>query len=223
MPPGPPGRATRRAGWWDALIGPGARHRHRPLLRGLPQRARRVPGDDRTVVDRARRPPVGRTLPPDHHPRPGGRRGAAGRPPGHRPVGRRGRRIRWAGCGSSSGASGTPTGWPGRRCSPSGRRPPRRRSPCARVQCRGRPPRPRLPRRRLLRLRAGRPLTGMALARGIGQISYRTGRSSADRFGRRPQDGGGPAQRRPVRRRVVPRPPGREAGPALRPELRIWC
>ena len=32
------------------------------------------------------------------------------------------------------------------------------------------------------------PVAGMALARGVGQITYRTGREFAERFGRRPQD-----------------------------------
>ena len=37
-------------------IGPGPRDRHRPVLRRVPQRARRLPGHDRSGVDRSRRP-----------------------------------------------------------------------------------------------------------------------------------------------------------------------
>ena len=72
---------------------PGRGHRHRPLVRGLPQRARGVPGNDGPVVAVARRHAVGLAVPTADHPRPGGGRGAARRPPGHRPVGRGRRRF----------------------------------------------------------------------------------------------------------------------------------
>ncbi len=41
-----------RPGWWDNLIGPGSRRGHRPLVRGLAQPPRWVPGDDRSELDR---------------------------------------------------------------------------------------------------------------------------------------------------------------------------
>ena len=49
---GPSGPGQPTSGWWDGLIGPGRGARHRPLLRGVRQRARRLPGLDRAVVDR---------------------------------------------------------------------------------------------------------------------------------------------------------------------------
>ena len=48
-----PGHA--QLGWWNPLIGPGPRDRHRPVLRRVPERARRVPGHDGAGVDRSRR------------------------------------------------------------------------------------------------------------------------------------------------------------------------
>ena len=41
-----PGHPT--PGWWDDLIGPGKRARHRPLLRRVLERARRLPGQHRS-------------------------------------------------------------------------------------------------------------------------------------------------------------------------------
>ena len=53
-------RSRRGRAGGTRSIGPGARDRHRPVLRGVPQRARRLPGHDRSGVDRSRRP-AGRT------------------------------------------------------------------------------------------------------------------------------------------------------------------
>ena len=50
---GPVGRGHRRPAGGRASIGPGLADRHRPLLRRVRQRARRLPGLDRPGVDRA--------------------------------------------------------------------------------------------------------------------------------------------------------------------------
>ena len=62
------------------------------------------------------------------------------------------------------------------------------------------------------------PVEGLTLARGIGQVSYRTELEFEHRFAR---SAGlrGPAQGGTVRRRVVPPAPRREAGPPVRPQL----
>ena len=49
---GPAGPGHGDVGWWDGIIGPGRADRHRPLLRGVPERARRLPGHDRAGVRR---------------------------------------------------------------------------------------------------------------------------------------------------------------------------
>ena len=49
---GPAGPGHPTPGWWDPLVGPGRGHRHRPLVRGLPQRPGRLPGHDGAVVAR---------------------------------------------------------------------------------------------------------------------------------------------------------------------------
>ena len=51
---GPPGPGHPTGGWWDGLIGPGRRAGHRPVLRRLRERARRLPGDDGALVPWAR-------------------------------------------------------------------------------------------------------------------------------------------------------------------------
>ena len=108
---GPAGPGHPTPGGGTALIGPGCRHRHRPLVRGLPQRARRLPGDDRPVVAVARRHARGVAVPRDHHPRPGGGRGRCSPTTWASTGGPAWSAARWAGCGCSSGASGTPNGW----------------------------------------------------------------------------------------------------------------
>ena len=101
--PGRPGHPT--AGWWDGLIGPGRAARHRPVLRRLRQRARRLPGDDRAVVPRARTAAGGGRASRGDRPRPGAGRGRAGRRARHRPLGLRRRRLdgRHAGAGVGGG------------------------------------------------------------------------------------------------------------------------
>ena len=86
-----PGHPT--GGWWDGLIGPGPGTGHRPLLRRLRQRAGRLPGDDRALLDGSGRRPVGVPLPRGDRGRPGAGRGRARRRPGDRPLGLRRRRL----------------------------------------------------------------------------------------------------------------------------------
>ena len=105
-----------RAGPSDAgLVGGYGRaratDRHRPLVRRVPQRARRVPGLDRARRRRTRRRHAVRLAVPGHHdPRHGARPGPPGRPPRHRRRGTPSSAARWAGCRCSSGRSCTPTG-----------------------------------------------------------------------------------------------------------------
>ncbi len=93
---------------------------------------------------------------------------------------------RWGACGSSSGVSVTPTGSTGPSSWPWGRRRRPSRSDCAR--CRSGPS------SRIRPFPAGdyyltgaRPDEGLALARGIGQVSYRTDLEFEGRFGRKAQ------------------------------------
>ena len=87
--------------------------RHRPLVRGRPQRARRLPGHHRAVARRAgRRGTWGIALPAGHDPRPGGAPRWRSPTPSASTVGRASSAARWAGCARSSGRSGSPTGWP---------------------------------------------------------------------------------------------------------------
>ena len=55
---GPAGRGHPTPGWWEPIVGPGPRDRHRPLVRRVPQRARRVSGLDRPGVTASRRRPA---------------------------------------------------------------------------------------------------------------------------------------------------------------------
>src|SRR3981081_3655274 len=38
---------TGKPGWWETMVGPGKADRHRTLFRDLPERGRRLPGNDR--------------------------------------------------------------------------------------------------------------------------------------------------------------------------------
>ncbi len=49
-------------GWWDIVVGPGQADRHRPLLRHLPEHARRLPRHDRARTA-STRAPAGPTAP----------------------------------------------------------------------------------------------------------------------------------------------------------------
>ena len=111
-----PGHPT--PGWWDGADRAGSRAGHRPLVRRRGERARRLPGHHRPVSAAPDGRPWGVPLPAADRPRPGRRRGRAGRPPRHRPVGAGPRRLdgRHAGAGVGGRAPG-----PGRRgcsCSP---------------------------------------------------------------------------------------------------------
>ncbi len=83
-----------------------SRDRHRPVLRHRAERARRLPGHDRTVVGGAGRGRVGLAVPVRHGPRPGGDAGTTGGPARDRPV--RGRRRRLDGRHARAGARGDP-------------------------------------------------------------------------------------------------------------------
>ena len=138
------------------LIGPGPRHRHRPLLRGLRQRARRLPGLDRPGVASARTGasrtgPASRWCPSAtwSAPRPARRRAR------HRAVAQRHRRLDGRHAGPRVGRDVPRPG----RVARAHRHLRGRHRPADRLvehrSTRHRA-RPRLARRRLLRRRAGR-------------------------------------------------------------------
>ena len=205
-------RAIRLAGWWDGLIGPGAPIDTRPVLRRLPERARRLPGNDRARVGGPGRDALRIPLPGDHHPGPGRGRGGPGRPLGIETLGRRRRRLH----GRDAGPRVVRR--PPRPCGP-GRGPRRRggrhaptRSLCAR--CRSGPsgPIPAFaggdyygdrcpPRRRACASPGGSVSTQLPDRRGV------RGPVRADA-----QDAGGPLEGRPLRHRVVSPAPRGEAG-----------
>ena len=168
----------------DGRSGPA--DRHRPLVRRLPQRARRLPGHDRPGVAAPRRRPAVRLAVPGHHdPRHGARPGPARRPPRHRTLARRRSAARWAGCRCSSGRSCTRTG-----CARSSRSP----RACRRRRSRSRGARSAGGRSRLdPRWRGGDyydaepgdgPDEGLAIARMVAQVTFRSDNVFTDRFGR---------------------------------------
>ena len=190
-------RATPRPGWWDGHGRPRAAHRHRPLVRGVRQRARRVPGIDRPGVDRAGRPagPTARASRSSRSatwsaPRPrwptisGSRSGSASSA------------VRWAGCRCSSGGSCIPSGC-GRCCrSPRARRPPPSRSRWAASGRRAIALDPRWRGGDYYDAAPGRgPHAGLALARKVAQITFRSDDVFTDRFGREMADVAGRASR----------------------------
>ncbi len=219
----PCGRAGRPRSPDAGMVGPADRsgrgRRHRPVVRGVPQRARGLPGDDRSVVGRTRRCPVGITVPEADHPGPGRRRGRSSPTTSASTAGPVWSAGRWAACGCSSGASATRTGWSGRRCWPSGHRPPPSEIALCSIQCRairldpdfsggdyyGTGPAPRRP--------------AWRLARGIGQISYRTEAEFDRRFGRRPQGEEDPSSGGRFAVESYLGLPGREARAPVRPQL----
>ena len=90
--PGRPGSSD--TGLVGRLRRPGQADRHRPLVRRVRQRARRLPGIDRTgVAVSGRRQAVRFALPGDHDPRHGARPGPPRRPPRHRRVAHRDRWV----------------------------------------------------------------------------------------------------------------------------------
>ena len=111
-----------RPGWWDTLIGPGKAARHRLAVRHLPQPARRLPGNDRAVVDRPRdRQAVRAAVPPLHGRRPRHRPPAPARAPRDRAAARRDRRLARRHAGAPVGAR-SPDGDRERRSSSAPRR-----------------------------------------------------------------------------------------------------
>ncbi len=177
---GPAGPGHPTAGWWDGMIGPGAAHRHRPLLRGLPQRARRLPGHHRSGVAGSRRPALRLALPAGDHPGPGGGGGRAGRPPGHRPVGRRGRRLDGRHAGPRVVRGPSRPGAPGRGAGRGGHGHRRADRPVLAADP-GHPVRPGLRRRRLLRHRG--PAHGRAGPGPWDRPVLATGPTSSSRAG----------------------------------------
>ena len=217
---GPPGRGAPVAGLVGRAHRAGPPARHRPVVRRRVQRPRWVPGHDRALVARRRRATVGESVPVRDGARPGRRRG----PPGGRDRG--------------AAMGGGPRRVDGRHARPRvGRDAPRpgRPRPGARQHgvCLGRPDRlgaapaardpvrPGLPRRRLLRpdRLAGRDGHGHRSAdrpRDLPQRD-RAGRPVRSRGRRAARTRSG--RRGPLRRGVLPGPPRREAGPALRRQL----
>ena len=112
----------RQAGLVALMVGPGQADRHRPLLRHLRQRARRLHGHDRPGLDQpgdrqALRPRLSR----HHHPRHGAGAGDADRPARHRDAALRDRRLDGRHAGAAMGgelsrnASSPPCRSPARR------------------------------------------------------------------------------------------------------------
>ncbi len=163
-----------------------------------------------------RRAPVGQPLPVPHHPRPGRGRGRAGRRARHRPLGAACSAARWAACGCSSGRSRQPDRVRGGLVLAStaaatadqiGWLPPQL------LAIRGRP---RFRGGDYYDARRGRARTS-GWASPAGSRTSPTARAELDhRFGRGPQDGEDPLGGGPLRGRVLPRPPRRQAGPPLR-------
>ena len=155
-----------------------------------PEHARRMPGHDRPRIARARRHRVGLALPVRHHPRPG--RGAGSRSTDALGI------ERWAAVigGSMGGMQVARVGRRAPRPGRAGRRARRARAVERRPDraqlgaARGRPHRPELPRRRLLRRVDGEgPYRGLALARRMALLNYRSPTELNDRFERSWQSG----------------------------------
>ena len=95
-----------RARLVGGMVGPGLADRHRPLVRRVRQRARRVPGLHRAgVAASRRRPPVRLALPRRDDPRHGARPGPALPTTSVSSRGTRSSAARWAACRCSSGRS----------------------------------------------------------------------------------------------------------------------
>ena len=224
----PRGRAPPIApGWWDTMIGPGRAGRHRPLLRDLPQPARRLPRHHRARIDRpGHRPRLRPGLPAALDPRP--RHGAPRRcmrAPRHRAAAT-------PSIGGSLGGMQAPAvgARRARRDRPRGRR--RGQQPTVGAEHRllrrrpvGDHARPGVRGRPVRRGPARRPRTGLAIARMMAHITYLSEQAMAEKFGRRFQTAtsrgtaSGPTSQvesylehqgqhvpRPLRRAVLPLP-----------------
>ncbi len=223
---GPAGPGHPTAGWWDGPGRAGPAARHRPLVRRRAERARRLPGHHRTVVDRPRRPPVRSAASPYLTVRDQvRRRGRARRPARHRPPGPRWSAARWAACGRWSGRSPTPSGWQRLLVLASTAASTGDQIAWCAPQLAAIRADPGFARRRLLRRRTGGgPLPGWAIARRIAHTTYRSGDGAGPPL--RPHRAGGrePARGRwALRRRVLPRPPRRQAGAAASTPTPTWC
>ena len=206
------------------LVGPLHRrregHRHQPVVRGLPQRPRRVPGHDRAVVPRAGRAALREPVP---HRSPSGTRWPSRRPwptPSASSGGRPSSAGRWAGCGPWSGRSATPDRLERAVVVACGAAASAEQIGLCAVQNEAIRADPAWRGGDYYDAGPGEgPHRGMGIARRIGHLSYRSEPELA-----RPLRAGAPARRgrlraqcrRAVRRRVVSRPPCRQAGPAVR-------
>ena len=208
--PGPPSRP----GGGTSIVGPGQGDRHRPLLRRVPERARRLPGDDR-----ARR----RSIP------------ATGTPYGSRfptitirdqvvveaaladmlgidRVGRASSAARWAASARSSGRCRSRSACRARSSLAAGARATAEEIALCSLQIRAIEADPRFRGGDYYDAEPGDgPWRGMSLARGIGQVSYRSEEEFDERFGRGRQGDEQPLDGRALRGRVLPRVPRREA------------
>ena len=196
---GPAGPDQPTPGWWDGLIGPGAPLDDRPLLRRRRQRAGRLPGHHRPVVDRAGRSAA--TAP-----------GFPGSPSGIRSTAEAALADR-LGINSFAAVVGGSMGgmraleW-ARRCTRTGcdrvhrHRHLRAASPATRSPGPHRNSPPSGPTRispAATTTTARPPLAGMAVARQIAHTTYRSGFELDTRFGRAVPGGRGSAARRPLR------------------------
>ena len=189
--------ATRPPGWWDGAHRAGPGHRHRPLVRRVRQRARRLPGHHRaraspTPTTASRGAAASRSCRCATWVRSAGR---GRRPPRHPALAQRRRRLDGRHAGARVGGDVPRPG--ARRSCPiatavGGQRPADRLV----VDRPARHPHgPALARRRLLRRRARRRARTRAspLARMVSQITFRSDDVFTDRFGREvvePLDGG---------------------------------
>ena len=206
------------------MIGPGCADRHRPVLRGVPERARRLPGHDGPVVGRARRPSVRLALPDHHHPRPGRARGRAGRRARASTAGTRSSAARWAACACSSGPSATASVSRGRSSSRWARRRPPSRSRCATCRsARSAPTRTGGAATTTTPRRATDRTTGWRSRASIGHISYRSELELAARFGRDHQPGEEPFAGGRYAVESYLELPRRQAGATLRRQHATSC
>ena len=182
---GPAGAGSRAARLVGRRDRPRRSARHRPLVRGVPERARRLPGHDRPGVGRARRQPYGSRFPAS---RSATRLRWKPRSPtsSASPAGTRSSAVRWAACACSSGRSDT------RERVARDRRVGRRRrhrgaDRAVHVQIRALKADPNLRGGDYYDADPGDGPHAGSIARGIGQISYRSEIELDERFGREPQ------------------------------------
>ncbi len=218
---GQPRRRSRRAGPPHARLVGRARRAwpppgHRPLVHRRPQRAGRLPGQHRAVLAPARREAVGRVVPVPDAAGHGDRRGAAGRRAGDRPLGPGDRRL--DGRDARAGVGGDASGPHGRAAAARHHGGGQRRADRARLGAAARDPLgPGLARRRLPRRRPGAGPARRAGHRPAARPHHLPQRGGAAGPFRPPPAGRrGPVAVRPLPGGVLPRPPRRQAGAALR-------